>query len=206
MKENFQRMQWLVFDYQHCVWLLSLLFSYSAQNCFFFSTSNLPLASEHGEVVVIYDSITLALIRLQKEILQQATISNYLLQHTNKPIRLLNISLASVFPNRGAAAPQGAIYDTQGCREKRNFAIYHWKLHFQNVIESQSKLLWLRHWVPQILFFSVGCRKPKKVGKHWSSSWFSEENQSILTPLLRNCVHSNERNSTKAFNHLFEET
>ena len=23
------------------------------------------------------------------------------------------------------------------------------------------------YWVPKILFFLVGCRKPKKIGKHW---------------------------------------
>jgi len=76
-------------------------------------------------------TITLIVIRLPKEILQQPTIRNYLAQLTDKPIRLLNISLAP------------------------------------------------------------GSQK---------------ENRSIITPLLRNCFHSYERNSTKASNHLFEET
>jgi len=59
-----------------------------------FSTWDLPLALEHGEVAVIYDNVNLIVIRLLKEILQQPTASNYLTQLTNKPIRLLNISLA----------------------------------------------------------------------------------------------------------------
>jgi len=59
-----------------------------------FSAWDLLLALEHGEVAVIYDNITLIVIRLLKEILQQPAVSNYLTQLTNKPIRLLNISLA----------------------------------------------------------------------------------------------------------------
>jgi len=37
------------------------------------------------------------------------------------------------------------------------------KIHLENVIKPQSKLLCVHHRVPQI-FFAVGCRNPKKVG------------------------------------------
>ena len=40
----------------------------------------------------------------------------------------------------------------------------------------------------------------------WSSSWLSEENHSIVTSLLHNCVDISERQSTKPFKHLFEKT
>jgi len=41
------------------------------------------------------------------------------------------------------------------------------EIHFEAVIKPQSKLLWVRHYgCRKLLFFSVGCRKPKKVGKH----------------------------------------
>jgi len=64
-----------------------------------------------------------------------------------------------VVPNRGAAAPWGAIYSAQGCRGLTRFFTISLKTHFQAVIKPQSKLLWVRQY---------GCRKPKKVGKHWS--------------------------------------
>ena len=44
--------------------------------------------------------------------------------------------------------------------------------YFQNVIKPYSKLLCVRHWVPQIIF--VSCRvplQPKTVGKRWISPW-----------------------------------
>ena len=74
----------------------------------------------------------------------------------------------SVVPNRGAAEPWGAIYSAQGCRGLTRFFTISLKIHFQTVIKPQSKLLWVRHYgCRKLLFFSVGCRKPKKVGKHW---------------------------------------
>jgi len=54
--------------------------------------------------------------------------------------------------------------------------------------------------------FDTANKQTYKTTKYQSSSWFSEENQSIVTSLVRKCVHSYERNSTKASNHLFEET
>jgi len=36
-----------------------------------------------------------------------------------------SIKFTSMVPNRGATAPQGAIYVTQGCRELMPFSIYH---------------------------------------------------------------------------------
>jgi len=45
-------------------------------------------------------SITLIVIRLLKDILEQPTISNYFTHPTNKPIRLLNISLAPSSQNK----------------------------------------------------------------------------------------------------------
>jgi len=72
-----------------------------------------------------------------------------------------------VVPNRGVAAPWGAIYSAQGCRGLTHFFTISLKIHFQAVIKPQSKLLWVRHCgCRKLLFFSVGCRKPKKVGKH----------------------------------------
>ena len=44
--------------------------------------------------------------------------------------------------------------------------------YFQNVIKPYSKLLCVRHWVPQTIF--VSCRvslQPKTVGKRWISPW-----------------------------------
>ena len=80
-------------------------------------------------------------------------------------------------PNRGAAAPWGAIYSAQGCRGLTRFFTISLKIHFQAVIKPQTKLLWVRHYgCRKVLSFSVGCRKPKKVGKHWST-------------LFRNDVH-----------------
>ena len=71
-------------------------------------------------------------------------------------------------PNRGAAAPWGAIYSAQGCRGLTRFFTISLKIHFQAVIKPQSKLLWVGHYgCRKLLFFSVGCRKLKKVGKHW---------------------------------------
>ena len=64
----------------------------------------------------------------------------------------------AVVPNRSAVAPYGAICNTQGCRELILFLIYRKKYYFQNVIKHQSKLLRVRHWVPQIIF--VFCRVP----------------------------------------------
>jgi len=58
-----------------------------------FSAWDLLLPLENGEAAAIYDNINLIGIRLIKEILQQPTISNYLTQLTNKPMRLLNNSL-----------------------------------------------------------------------------------------------------------------
>jgi len=52
--------------------------------------------------------------------------------------------------------------------------------------------------------FNTANKQTYKTTKYQSSSWFSEENQAIVTPLLRNCVHRYERNSTKVSNHLFE--
>jgi len=54
--------------------------------------------------------------------------------------------------------------------------------------------------------FDTANKQTYKTTKYQPSSWFSEENLSIVTPLLRNCVHSYERNSTKFSNHFFEET
>ena len=69
--------------------------------------------------------------------------------------------LTSVVPNRGA------IYSAQGCRGLARFFTISFKIHFQAVIKPQSKLLWVRHYgCRKLLFYSVGCRKPKKVGKH----------------------------------------
>ena len=53
--------------------------------------------------------------------------------------------------------------------------------------------------------FDTANKQTYKTTKYQSSSWFSEENESVATPLLRNCVHSYERNSTEASHHLFEE-
>jgi len=75
----------------------------------------------------------------------------------------------TVVPNRGSAAPWGAIYSAQGCRGLTRFFTISLKIHFQAVIKPQSKLQWVRHYgCRKLLFFSVGCRKPKKVGKHCS--------------------------------------
>jgi len=49
------------------------------------------------------------------------------------------------------------------------------------------------------------CPRGPRVWGPWSNS-SSSGSQSIVTPLLRNCVHSYERNSAKVSNHLFEET
>jgi len=80
-----------------------------------------------------------------------------------------------VVPNRGAAAPWGAIYSAQGCRRLTRFFTISLKIHFQTVIKPQSKLLWCR----KLLFFSLVCRKPKKVGKHWT-----RQSSVRVTPLL----------------------
>jgi len=49
---------------------------------------------EYGEAAAICDIATLNVMRLLEEMLKQPTISNNLTQLTNKPIRLLNVSLA----------------------------------------------------------------------------------------------------------------
>ena len=55
-------------------------------------------------------------------------------------------------------------------------------------------------------YFTLLTNKHKTTERQ-SSSWFSEENQSIIASLLLcNCVDSYEINSTKASNHLLEET
>jgi len=43
----------------------------------------------------------------------------------------------------------GAIYNAQGCRELIRFSNISLKTHFQTFIKPLSKLLWVRHWVPQ---------------------------------------------------------
>jgi len=66
-----------------------------------------------------------------------------------------------VVPNRGA------IYSAQGCRGLTRFFTISLRINIQAIIKPQSKLLWVRHYgCRKLLFFSVGCRKPKKVGKH----------------------------------------
>jgi len=47
------------------------------------------------------------------------------------------------------------------------------KVYFQNVIKPWSKLLWVRYWVPRIIFPSCRWRKPKKVGKHCYTQTFA---------------------------------
>jgi len=49
----------------------------------------------------------------------------------------------AMVPNRGAAAPWGAIYSAQGCRGLTVFFTISLKIHFQTVIKPQSKLLWV---------------------------------------------------------------
>ena len=49
----------------------------------------------------------------------------------------------SVVPNRGAAAPWGAIYSAQGCRGLTRFFTISLKIYFQAVIKPQSNLLWV---------------------------------------------------------------
>ena len=60
-------------------------------------------------------------------------LSNYVTMPFSKP----------VVPNRGAAAPWGAICSAQGCRELTRFFTLSLKIHFQTVIKPQSKLLWV---------------------------------------------------------------
>ena len=97
----------------------------------------------------------------------------------------------AVVPNRGAVAPWGAIYSAQGCLGLTRFFIISLKIHFQAVIKPQSKLLWVRHYgCRKLLFFSVGCRKPKKVGKHCAKEQFEPSKDSVS---LRVC--NEKRNS-----------
>jgi len=79
----------------------------------------------------------------------------------------------AVVSKRGVASPQhpwqGAPDNLQGCPELIRFSIYHLKVHFQSVIRPQSKFLCVRHWVPQLCFYFVKCRKPKMVSKRSST-------------------------------------
>ena len=63
--------------------------------------------------------------------------------HPAKNANLLNLPSSTVVPNRGAAAPWGAIYSAQGCRGLTRFFTISLKIHFQTVIKPQSKLLWV---------------------------------------------------------------
>ena len=47
---------------------------------------------------------------------------------------------------------------------KKTFSNTSLQIHFQNIIKSKSKLLWVT--AAKFYFFPVGCRKPKNVGKH----------------------------------------
>jgi len=75
---------------------------------------------------------------------------------------------------RAVVSNRGAIYSAQGCRGLTRFFTISLKIHFQAVIKPQSKLLWVRHYgCRKLLFFSVGCRKPEKVGKHCAITIFN---------------------------------
>ena len=65
-------------------------------------------------------------------------------------------------PNPGAAAPWGAIYRAQGCRGLTRFFTISLKYIFNLSSNLKANCCGCR----KLLFFSVGCRKPKKVGKH----------------------------------------
>jgi len=56
-----------------------------------------------------------------------------------------------VAPNRGCAASQGAIYNIQWCESWYTFQ-YIIKNAFSKCHQTPKQLLWLCHWVSQIIF------------------------------------------------------
>ena len=77
------------------------------------------------------------------------------------PLRLCK----SVVPSRGAAAPWGALYNTQGCRELIRFLIlYHWKDIFKMSSKLNPNCYGLATRCRKLYFCFVECCKPKKVG------------------------------------------
>jgi len=70
--------------------------------------------------------------------------------------------------NRGAAAPWGAICNTEECRELIRFLLYHWKDIFKMSPKLNPNYYGFATRCQKLYFCFVGCRKPKKVGNHWS--------------------------------------
>ena len=59
------------------------------------------------------------------------------------------------------------------------------KILFPNVIKAQSKLEWIRHWIPQILFLCYRMVQAQKVGKHSVKTCHQHQN---LVSMF--CFHS----------------
>ena len=122
------------------------------------------------ETVMSTDSETCGSLEVQcSSALHERTSVQLDGQTKNNNVQYYRRQSRPVVPNRGVAATWDAIYSAQGCRGLTRFFTISLKIHFQAVIKPQSKLPWVRHYgCRKLLFFSVGCRKPKKVGKHWS--------------------------------------
>jgi len=72
-----------------------------------------------------------------------------------------------VVPNWDAAAPW-AVCNTQGCRELIRFLLHHWKDIFKMSPKLNPNCYGFATRCRKLYFCFVGCRKPKKVGNHWS--------------------------------------
>jgi len=89
------------------------------------------------------------------------TVFSFRCRNTEEEINNCKVDRSTtVVPNRGA------IYSAQRCCGLRRFFTISLKIHFQTV-NLKANCYGCR----KLLFFSVGCRKRKKVGKHWSTTY-----------------------------------
>ena len=90
----------------------------------------------------------------------------------------------TVVPNRGAVAPWGAICNTQGCRELIRFLLYHWKDIFKMSPKLNPNCYGFATRCRKLYFRFVGCRKPKKVGNHWSKTCFQNAQKCVFLGII----------------------